>query len=119
MKQERNVRGMASVVRMVSVVFVLLLGSLYLWLHEPIWLHEPNDCYRVEVIQSNNGYGYRLYERGRTVIFQPFIPALPGKVAFHTKEDALRIGNLVMERILAGDNFSISKADLNYLRITY
>ena len=113
MKQKRNVRGMASVVRMVSVVFFLLLGSLYLW------LHEPNDCYRVEVIQSNNGYGYRLYERERTVIFQPFIPALPGKVAFHTKEDALRIGNLVMERILAGDNFSISKEDLNYLRITY
>lgn len=99
--------------RIVSIVFFLLLGSLYLW------LHATNGDYRVEVIKSNSGYGYKLYEGKRTIIVQPFIPAVPGKTTFQTKEDAQRTGNLVMKRIKSGDNFSISKADLNNLKITY
>ena len=112
MNTEKNT-GKLGLARIVSIVFFLLLGSFYLC------RHETNDCYRVEVIQSNSGYGYKLYEGKRTIILQPFIPAVPGKMAFQTREDAQRIGNLVMQRMKAGGSFSISKADLNNLRITY
>lgn len=112
MNKEKN-NGRIGIGRIASIVFFLLLGSLY------FWFHTTNGGYRVEVIPNNSGYGYKLYEGKRTIIVQPFIPAIPGKEPFQTREDALRTGNLVMERIKAGDDFSISKADLNNLKIIY
>ena len=60
-----------------------------------------------------------IYEGERTIIVQPFIPVVAGKRAFRAEQDAQRVGNLVLERIEAGDEFAISKGDLDNLGVTY
>ncbi|WP_245208289.1 DUF4907 domain-containing protein [Bacteroides faecium] len=80
----------------------------------------PADRYHLEVMKlGEDGYGYKIYEGERTIIVQPFIPAVAGKRAFRAEQDARRVGNLVLERIEAGDEFTISKGDLEYLGIVY
>lgn len=80
----------------------------------------PADCYHLEVMKlGENGYGYRIHEGERTIIVQPFIPVIAGKKPFRAEQDARRVGNLVLERIKAGDEFAVSKADLDNLKIVY
>ena len=80
----------------------------------------PADRYHLEVMKlGENGYGYRIHEGERTIIVQPFIPVIAGKKPFRAEQEAWRVGNLVLERIKAGDEFAISKADLDNLKIVY
>ena len=76
-------------------------------------------CYRTVMKLGENGYGYRIHEGERTIIVQPFIPVIAGKKPFRAEQDARRVGNLVLERIKAGDEFAVSKADLDNLKIVY
>ena len=50
---------------------------------------------------------------------QPFIPVVSGKRPFQSVQDAQCLGNLVLERIKAGNEFAISKADLDNLGVVY
>ena len=68
---------------------------------------------------EGSGYGYKIYERERLIIVQPFIPVVSGKRPFQSVQDAQCIGNLVLERIKAGNEFAISKADLDNLGVVY
>ena len=74
--------------------------------------------YRLEVIQfDNSGYGYKIREGKRTIIVQPFIPVIAGKKGFKTEQEAQRVGQLVLKRITAGENFSITRKDLERLNV--
>lgn len=76
--------------------------------------------YHLEVMELGDyGYGYKIYEGKHTIIVQPFIPVVTGKRTFRAEQDARRVGNLVLERIEAGNDFTISKADLDNLGIEY
>ena len=80
----------------------------------------PVNRYRLEVTRvGGSGYGYKIYERERLIIVQPFIPVVSGKRAFQSEQDARCIGNLVLERVKAGDEFAISKDDLDNLGVVY
>ena len=41
--------------------------------------------YSIEIIEVNGGYGYQISHNNHITIFQPFIPAISGKKAFHGK----------------------------------
>lgn len=75
--------------------------------------------YRMEVVEldSNRGYGYVIKQGDRTVIFQPFVPALSNRKPFHSSEEAAKIGSLVLERLKSGQDFSVTKADLERLGV--
>lgn len=80
----------------------------------------PVNRYRLEVTRvGGSGYGYKIYERERLIIVQPFIPVVSGKRPFQSVQDAQCTGNLVLERIKARKEFAISKADLDNLGIVY
>lgn len=94
-------------------VLLLLVGIIYGYMHSI-------DIYRLEVTRiEGSGYGYKIYEGERLIIVQPFIPVVSGKRPFQSVQDAQCIGNLVLERIKAGNEFAISKADLDNLGIVY
>ena len=74
--------------------------------------------YRLEIVQVEEyGYGYKVYEGKRTIIVQPFIPVISGKKSFKTRKDAEKVGTLVLRRIEAGEDFSISREDLKELNV--
>ncbi len=56
---------------------------------------EP-ECRAIKV---EGGYGYVVLHRKDTLIYQPFIPAVSGKVPFSTEEDAMKIGRLVCRKL--------------------
>ena len=97
-------------------LIVLLLGG-GITCYKKVNLSDP---YHLEVTQiEGSGYGYKIYERERLIIVQPFIPVVSGKRPFQSVQDAQCIGNLVLERIKAGNEFAISKADLDNLGVVY
>lgn len=53
-------------------------------------------------IQTSKGWGYDILTDGRIFLHQPMIPAIGGDFSFRTKEDALAVGQKVVDRIIAG-----------------
>lgn len=53
----------------------------------------------------------------RIVIAQPFVPGLSGEHGFDTASDALRVGELVRERLVNGEDFTVTRDDLQRLEI--
>lgn len=106
MKRNKKIIGIS------CFVLLLLVGIIYGYMHSI-------NIYRLEVTQiEGSGYGYKIYERAfdnRSA----FIPVVSGKRPFQSVQDAQCIGNLVLERIKAGNEFAISKADLDNLGVVY
>ena len=73
--------------------------------------------YSIEIIEVNGGYGYQISHNNHITIFQPFIPAISGKKPFMEKEDAKKVGKLVMRRMKTGENYTVTRHDLENLGI--
>jgi hypothetical protein len=52
---------------------------------------------------ENKTWGYDIYNKGKLLIHQPSIPALPGNAGFSTKADAGKVAKKVMEKIDRGE----------------
>jgi hypothetical protein len=71
-----------------------------------------NQGLKVHVFEINKGWGYKIELNNKTIIYQPFIPVISGEVAFKSKNDALKTGNLVMNKILNNKVPTLTKEDL-------
>ena len=60
--------------------------------------------YSIEIIEVNGGYGYQISYNNHITIFQPFIPAISGKKP-------------VMRRMKTGENYTVTRHDLENLGI--
>ncbi len=58
-----------------------------------------SDKLECRTIEVKGGYGYVVFHGKDTLIHQPFIPAVSGKRPFSTKEDAMKIGQLVCRKL--------------------
>lgn len=71
MKRNKKIIGIS------CFVLLLLVGIIYGYMHSI-------NIYRLEVTQiEGSGYGYKIYERERLIIVQPFIPVVSGKSLFN------------------------------------
>ena len=68
-------------------------------------------------MQAEGGYGYMVLHKGDTLIRQPYIPAVGRKIAFATKEDALKVAKLVCRKLDEKQSPSISKEEITMLGI--
>ena len=71
--------------------------------------------YSIEIIEVNGGYGYQISYNNHITIFQPFIPAISGKKPFMEKEDAKKVGKLVMRRMKTGENYTVTRHELEII----
>lgn len=51
---------------------------------------------------SGQGYGYLIAVGGKTVIRQPHVPGRPGTAGFATRDNALRVAELVVGKLRSG-----------------
>jgi uncharacterized protein DUF4907 len=75
---------------------------------------DPKDQMYVVLkpIHTEMGWGYDIWvDKGR-FMHQPFIPAIPGRHGFKTKEDALAVGKIVYDRIIAGQMPMVSVEEI-------
>ena len=58
------------------------------------------------------GFGYVILVDNDTLIFQPFIPAIGGHQPFADEESAMRVAQLVVEKMLRGEPFSLTREEV-------
>jgi hypothetical protein len=60
-----------------------------------VWM----DC---QPFQIHGGWGYDIVVKEKTYIHQDRIPAVSGDKPFSSREDALKVGRLMMDKLKAG-----------------
>lgn len=73
---------------------------------------------QLKPFQTETGWGYEILANGKTYIRQSFIPALQGEKSFKSREDALLVGNKVIEKMNQGQQLpTISIQELQQMGI--
>jgi hypothetical protein len=62
-------------------------------------LNKKTD-YSVKSIQTENGWGYQIFKGKKLLINQPTIPAVQGNKSFSSELDAIKVGELVVNKLL-------------------
>ena len=73
-------------------IFLLLIVSLTLFTGR-------SHKYYVNVFESEGGWGYDILYNNKTIIHQPFIPAIDGQKPFSTKLAAEKTSRLVIKKL--------------------
>ncbi|MBK7712145.1 MAG: DUF4907 domain-containing protein [Bacteroidales bacterium] len=53
----------------------------------------------VSVIESGEGWGYDILKNNRTIIHQPYVPAVSGQYPFKSKKLARKTGRIVLNKL--------------------
>ncbi|UCJ05549.1 DUF4907 domain-containing protein [Chitinophaga pendula] len=73
---------------------------------------------RLEPYAIGAGWGYRVYVNDRRFINQDQVPALSGKHVFANRDEAMRVGNLVVEKIRHQELPYVTIAELQALQVS-
>ena len=73
----------------------------------------------LNVYELEGGWAYKVLINNTTFIAQELIPGIPNNKKFVSKTDAEKCGNLVIRKIKAHQLPSISKSELDSLKIHY
>lgn len=85
-----------------GVIFLVAGTLIYVGYRERVKWKKEHILVELRPIQTPQGWGYDILANGKVFIHQPMIPAIPGKHSFRTKEDALIVGQKVVDRIKEG-----------------
>lgn len=77
----------------------------------------PSSPFRVTTFQWEQGWGYFIAINGKNYIRQPYIPAISGKHAFRSQNDALKTGQYVCGLIRQRKLPALRVSDLQKLGI--
>lgn len=78
-----------------------------------------NLSYTLQVIEKDSAWIYEIYNKDNLFIRQEYIPAIKGSQSFKTKEDAEKIGNLMVKKLSKNVFPVISKQELNDNNINF
>lgn len=70
-------------------------------------------------IPTNGGWGYDILVDHKIYIHQEFIPAIEGKRAFSSKEDAMKTSEMAIKKLIKGKTPFVTKEDLDSLHISF
>lgn len=84
-------------------LIVIVAGVLgYFGYRERVKWKKEHVLVELRPFQKPQGWGYDILANGKVFIHQSTIPAIPGQHSFRTKEDALEVGQKVVDRIMRG-----------------
>jgi len=101
----------------VGILFIALLIIGF-----SIKSNKKNDDKMLKVesvpIQTSAGWGYNILVDHKIYIHQEFIPAIEGKKAFSSKEDAMKTSEAAINKLIKGKPPFITKRELDSLNIS-
>lgn len=111
----------------VSVLLILsVIGTLKHIKRSPVSLKNGTSslslpsAIKLNVYKINdNHWGYDILIDNKTVIFQHHIPSVKGKQPFTTQLDAMKCGELVLEKIKRNQLPAVSVHEIDSLKISY
>ncbi|MEN1785587.1 MAG: DUF4907 domain-containing protein [Bacteroidota bacterium] len=99
----------------ITAALILVLGIAL----NGILAHRSSEEYRLVSQKSESGWVYHIYRKNQLLIRQNTIPGIADNKAFETKEDAEKIGKIVIDRLQSKTTPSISKEDLKQHDISF
>ena len=94
----------------------MLRIALYLLLLFPMCMACRDEGLHSRVVRVEGGYGYVILHGNDTLIVQPYMPAVSGKVPFASERHAQAVAELVCRKLMAGDSPVVSRADVEALK---
>lgn len=83
---------------------IIILGIFFYTAYYNQLKKEQNLVFiQVKAVETTTGWGYEISTNGKPYIRQLIIPAVTGQKSFSTKEDALLVGNKVVEKMKMGE----------------
>lgn len=76
-----------------------------------------NNDWETTTFRTENGWGYSISKSKKIYIKQSTIPAVGGMKNFKSEEDALKVGQLVAEKMAKNDSPTITENELKLLNI--
>lgn len=96
---------------LVKNTLLLLLGLIL------IMSCHRNKNLSIHAFKTTTGWGYVIVNQEKTIIKQTIIPVISEIKSFKTEEDALKIGNLVLQKLTDDLSPTVTKKDLIALNI--
>lgn len=95
-------------------ILLLAAGSMYAWHY-----YHQHEMLKVEVkpFKTGNGWGYDIVVDKEIFIHQLTIPAIAGNRSFSSQQDAVKTGNLVVKKLLAGKFPSLTSEEIMLLGV--
>jgi len=101
---------------MIKQSFIVLM-LLFLLLSCKEQVKEAPAGTMVKSFRVNGGWGYSIYLDNREFIRQAYIPVVEGLAHFNSKDKALRVGSLVLKKVLERQSPSLQREELIRLGI--
>jgi hypothetical protein len=73
--------------------------------------------FKIKSFKTTTGWGYSIASKDKVLIKQSIIPVINETKSFLTEEDALKTGNLVIEKLNKDLSPTVTKNDLILLKI--
>lgn len=73
---------------------------------------DGQSVWKCRLLEVEGGYGYAILHGRDTLIRQSCIPAIGERKPFATREDALKIGHIVRDKLEAGQSPTVSREEV-------
>ena len=83
-------------------IFIVLGILFYAAYYSQLKKEQGYAFIQLKPIETATGWGYEILANGKTYIRQSVIPAIEGEKSFKTKEEALLVGNKVIDKMKLG-----------------
>ncbi len=100
-----------------SLLLLALALIVYMGIRRRNQWKKDHMLVELRAIQTPKGWGYDILTDGKVFVHQNIIPAIPGEYGFRTKEDALKVGKVVYNRVMAGQIPMVSVEEIRSLGV--
>lgn len=76
-----------------------------------------HQVFKTESFKTASGWGYTIAYKNKILIKQSIIPVISENKSFSTEEDALKVANLVVDKLNEKISPTVTKNDLILLKI--
>ena len=83
----------------VLVLAVISFFSIAFWKHYQ-W-KKDHILVEIKPFHTSKGWGYNIFTDGKIYIHQDIVPAIPTRMGFRSKEDAMAVGQKVYDRLIS------------------
>lgn len=78
-------------------------------------LHKQQSSFSYKLFKTTYGWGYDILVNDTLQIHQEWMPVIDERKSFPQQEQAQKAAMLVLEKLTAGENPAISRAELNQI----